>query len=103
MSDEVNIKGIDKSELFAALYDRAKAQGRGFEVYTPAKMSMADARQAVTNATEAISGRIYFDYHNGRVMKVELSGDTLDPWGYDRDNGGGAVQAVVDSLKEGGK
>lgn len=44
------------------------------------------------------SGQNYFDYLHGRVMKIDLAGDELDPWAYDRDNGQGAAQEVVNSL-----
>ena len=32
-------------------------------------------------------------------MKVNLSGDTLDPWGYDRDNGQGTAEDAIDELR----
>lgn len=36
----------------------------------------------------------YFDYLNGRVMKIEIGGDELSARTYDRDNGADAVVAV---------
>lgn len=39
--------------------------------------------------------RIYFDYLQGRVMKVDLAGDELDPRLYDRDNGEGAARRAI--------
>ena len=42
-----------------------------------------------------------FDYLNGRVMKVNLAGDTLNPWGFDRDVGKGAAQSVVEAIRTG--
>ena len=36
-------------------------------------------------------------------MKVDLSGDSFDPWGYDRDNGQGAAKVVVDELRSTGE
>jgi hypothetical protein len=33
----------------------------------------------------------YFDYLKGRVMKIDLSGEMMDTWLYDRDNGQGSV------------
>ena len=48
-------------------------------------------------------GSKYFDYLKGRVMKLDLtSDDEFDPWGYDRDNGRGAAQNVIDALRESG-
>ena len=33
-------------------------------------------------------------------MKIDLSHDQFDEWGYDRDNGPGAAQKVIDKVKE---
>lgn len=41
------------------------------------------------------SGDGYFDYLKGRVMKVSISGDSLDPRLYDRDNGQGAAARAL--------
>ena len=40
----------------------------------------------------------YFDYLNGRVMKIDLSEDMLDPWLYDRDNGEGAAARALTEI-----
>ena len=44
---------------------------------------------------------LFFDYVRGRVIKCDLSGDTLRPGSYNRDNGAGAAEAVVDSVRQG--
>lgn len=46
-------------------------------------------------AEDLLKEQTYFDYLHGRVMKVGLSGDTLDPRLYDRDNGKGAALAAL--------
>lgn len=33
-------------------------------------------------------------------MKIDLDSDELDPYGYDRDNGKGAAESAIKSLKE---
>jgi len=53
----------------------------------------------VEEARELLSQDTYFDYLKGRVMKVDLSGNELDPWGYDRDNGQGRAAEVIESLR----
>lgn len=41
-----------------------------------------------------------FDYLEGRVLKVNLSNDDgFEEWLYDRDNGNGAAQRAIDSIK----
>lgn len=89
----ISIEGLDKADVLAALYDNAKPQGMGFIHYTPAPMTREEAESCLQQTT-------YFDYVKGRVMKVELRTDDLDPWLYDRDNGPGAAKFVIDMLRE---
>lgn len=89
----VNITGLDKAEVLAALYNKSKQQGLGF---------LNAAGQQNTTADEVrhlLETNTYFDYLNGRVLKVDLSKDEFDPWGYDRDNGDGAAQRAIDTIK----
>jgi len=76
----------------AALYNASKPQGMGFMHYDPTPMSVEQAEKLLNQGT-------YFDYLMGRVMKIDLSGDTLEPWLYDRDNGEGAAQKALESLQ----
>lgn len=92
MSD-IDIKGLDKAELLAALYNGAKPQGFGFLQATPDAMTKAEAQQYIDR------GAMDFDYLKGRVMKIDISGDTMEAWLYDRDNGDGAAQKAVDALR----
>lgn len=88
----INLKGLNKAAVLAALYNASKPQGMGFLHYDPTPMSVEEAEALLKQCT-------YFDYLKGRVMKVDLKGDTLDPWGYDRDNGEGAAEAAIQSLQ----
>lgn len=90
--DKISLEGLDKAEVLAALYNASKPQGLGFLHYDPTPMTAEQAKELLKQTT-------YFDYLAGRVMKIDLSGDTLDPWGYDRDNGTGAVAAVIETLR----
>lgn len=86
----INLDGLDKAAILAALYNGARPQGLGFLHYDPTPMTEEEARGL---------GHGYFDYLKGRVMKVDLSGDTLDPWLYDRDNGAGAAERIINGLR----
>lgn len=92
----VSIAGLDKAAVFAALFNGARAQGLGFLQYNPKPMTPAEAQKRFGGRFES------FDYVDGRVMKIDLSGDEFDPWGYDRDNGAGAAQRVIDTLRSTG-
>lgn len=92
----IDITGLDKAVILAALYNAAKPQGLGVLHYTPDDMTRAEAAKIVAN-TEL---QLYFDYIKGRVLKVDLSADMLDPRWYDRDNGAGATARVVASIRK---
>lgn len=89
----VDIKGLNKAEVLAALYNNSKPLGLGFMHFDPMDMTVAEAEEILNQTT-------YFDYLKGRVMKVDLSSDdSFEEWLYDRDNGKGAAQRVIDSLR----
>jgi hypothetical protein len=85
----IDIKDMKKSEVLAKLYNASKPQGLGFLHYIPKPMTNKEAQVYID------SGMDYFDYLNGRVMKVNISGDKLDPRLYDRDNGTGAAARAL--------
>lgn len=91
----IDISKMDKAEVFAALYNAAKSQGMGVIAFsvTPSRMTRGRALEILESTPSK-----YFDYVNGRVMKVDLSGDTLDEWGYDRDNGQGAAARAIEGI-----
>lgn len=84
----INIAGKNKAKILAALYNSARAQGLGFLHLTPEPMTEAQA-------SELLEKTQYFDYLQGRVMKVDLRGDELNPRLYDRDNGQGAAERAL--------
>ena len=88
----LNITGIDKADLLAALYNNSRTQGLGFLSAKPGNMTRDEAAELLKETPR-------FDYLHGRVMKVNLSKDEFDPWLYDRDLGQGAAQRVVEALR----
>ena len=94
MADKIDITGMNKAEVLAALYNNSQPLGLGFLHYDPTPMTIEEANML-------LSERTYFDYIKGRVMKIDLKSDTeLSPFLYDRDNGSGAVANVISGLKE---
>lgn len=109
-SEAVNIEGLDKALVLAALYNRSAPQGMGVLQARPGGFTVDDARAAIAEGDDSkrifgeLAGRrnkeLYFDYLRGRPLKVDLTGDSFDPWGYDRDNGGeGSAQRIIDDLR----
>lgn len=89
----VDIKGLNKAEVLAALYNNSKPLGLGFFHFDAKDMTVAEAEEILKQTTD-------FDYLKGRVMKVNLSSDGgFEEWLYDRDNGNGAAQRAVDALR----
>lgn len=97
---EINIAGIDKSALLQALHAKSKALGMS-RMHDKGNLTLQQC-QEILSRCPVIDGKVfmYFDYLAGRVMKVNISEETLDPYLYDRDNGPGAAQRVVDSLRQ---
>lgn len=91
MGNDINIEGLDKAEVLAALYNASHPLGLGFLHARPEPMTKEEA-------AEALKSQTYFDYLYGRVMKVDLSGDTLRVGLYDRDHGDGAAAKALAPL-----
>ena len=90
----ISLEGLDKAAVVPALYNASKPLGMGFLYYDPLPMTIEEARELLKESVD-------FDYLKGRVMKVYLGGDELDPWGYDRDNGQGAASRAISALVAG--
>lgn len=93
---KVNIAGVDKAELFAALYNNSKPVGMGIIHYDPTPLTKESAQQLMNAGDDTkrmfpgFGGKnLYFDYVKGRPLKVDLSEDEMDTFLYNRDHGRG--------------
>ena len=93
MNDLIDITGLSKAAVLAALYNNSQAQGLGDLHFKPEDMTTQEAQYILD------SGKTYFDYLKGRVLKVDLSEDAFKPFLYDRDLGEGAAARVIGELK----
>ena len=73
------------------LFNASKPQGFGYLQKFKDPMTIEEARELLEDGSR-------FDYVRGRVMKVNLSGDTLKTVLYDRDNGEGAARQALNSM-----
>lgn len=101
----VKIEGLNKAEVLKVLFNNSKIQGfnqQRFEMGLmeyPKDLTTEDAQNILNERIES-GFKLYFDYLNGKVMKIDLTSDIeFDEWGYDRDNGEGAAQKAIDLLK----
>jgi hypothetical protein len=88
----ISIKGLDKAVVLQALHSASKAQSMGFMHFDPKGLSLAECNQVLESDT-------YVDYLQGRVIKVDFSGEEIDPYLFDRDNGTGALERVVSEVR----
>lgn len=103
--DTIDISGIDKAALLAALFNNSAPGGMGFlqAGFGPTVMTVEDAREVIASGHHdpgAPREGLSYDYLFGRPLKSDIGGDTYDPWGYDRDNGGpGTAASIIEKLR----
>ncbi len=88
----IDIGGLDKRKVLKALYDNSKPQGMGFLHFINRDMTLDEAEGLLAQGS-------YFDYLNGRVMKVDLSKNQMNPGLYDRDLGPGAAERAIEQIR----
>lgn len=90
----MDIAGLSKPAVLAALFNASRQQGMGFMDSRGAKpMNEADAAKVIESAG------MYFDYLYGRVMKIAIDTDDIETRLYDRDNGEGAAERAIAPLR----
>jgi len=88
----VNTAGLDNAVVLAALYAGART-GRFATEADPATITVEQARAELDRHPEV-------DYLHKRAIKVRLFGDDgFEAAFYDRVNGEGAAQRIVDALR----
>lgn len=92
---------LTDAEVLVALYNAAKPLGMGWLHYNPEPMTLEEAERELTTGRTYQQNDdglgVYFDYLNGRVMKVRIGEGEFDPRLYDRDNGEGAARAAIEA------
>lgn len=89
----INIGGLDKARVLKALYDNSHQNGFSYlQNQTGGIVTVDDCRERLAQDS-------YVDYFNGRVIKVDFSGDTINERLYDRDCGQGAAARAIDSIR----
>ena len=92
---EIDISGLPKAQVLAALYNASAPQGMGV-------LQAANGPQVmdIQTAEEITRQYLEFDYLFGRPLKVDLSGLSFDPFLFDRDNGGnGTAHKIIELLR----
>lgn len=88
----MNIEGLDKADVLAALFNASRQQGMGFlDARGKESMTVESARYILVTQQS-------FDYLYGRVMKISLDRNEVETRLYDRDNGQGAAESAIAHL-----
>jgi hypothetical protein len=92
----VSIVGLSLAQVLAGLYNAASPFGMGFLQYDPSPLTVKDAENILHQLHN-------FDYLKGRPLKISLDSEfSIDPELYDRDQGYGAAQDVVNEVRHTG-
>ena len=90
----VNISGLDKDVLLQKLWENSKVAG----FFTMHNVPSPEWELEAAKVELREDG--YADYIQGRLMKVNIyKSDEVNPSGYDRDNGAGKFQEVVNEMR----
>jgi hypothetical protein len=93
----IDIRGIDKAELLAALHNGTQAVGYGILHDLKRDITVEEARKDWENMQRRGFGT--FDYYHGRPLKVSLAGDVMFTFAYDRDAGPGTAERIIAALR----
>ncbi len=88
----MKIKEEDKPKILAALFNHSRPLGMGFLHY------QSDHQMDKKEAKDLLSETKFFDYLEGRVMKLDFSTLELDTWLYNRDNGDNAAENIIKEI-----
>lgn len=88
----MNISGLDKALVLAALYNNAKIQGKS-ALDLVGDVPMENAQNYLETRSPDL------DCLNGRKMKIDLSFDEVDTSRYNYYNGEDAAEQAVDSIR----
>jgi len=102
---KIDIKGIDKADLLAALYNNASPLGMGFlqargQMSREGAVKLMETGDDTSRMFPGTKRHMYFDYVYGRPLKVNLAGDELETSLYNRDWGKDAAEQIVESLRK---
>ena len=85
----IDLRGLDKAEVLVALHVTARPSSFSRRFWKPEPMSLEAARHLLAERTQ-------FDYIASREMHLELGGDELHTWAYDKANGFGSARQALE-------
>jgi hypothetical protein len=100
VSSTIYIGDLPKGDVLAALYNAAKIhpEYQDFARAFPAQLTNARGARII-GYVDKLNPLLHFTQLGGRMLKIDLATDYLNPSSYDRENGEGAAQAVISRLR----
>lgn len=93
----VNVAGLDRAAVLAALYNNSSAPGLAALHEGPDQITADQARERMAG------GETGYNYFWGRYLKVEFEGDLMEGGFYDNFIGSaGSAERVIANLRETG-
>lgn len=91
----MNIENLSKPKILAALFNAANPLGLGFLHYRPEHIMDEN------EANELLKNQTWFDYLEGRIMKIKLTSETteLNTALYNRNNGENAAENAIATIQ----
>lgn len=104
---KISIAGLDRAAVLAALHNHTRAIGLGALHDLHRDMTVDEAKAIIERGHDsaAMFGKrpsepqLYFDYVQGRPLKIDITGDEFDPWLYDRDAGEGRAAKAIATIR----
>ena len=97
MAEKVDISGLNKVDLLEALWNNAQSaiyyQRYEFGIGNDRPPSFSRDGEEISDVKK------YIDYFDGRCIRTDISGDSANPSGYDKEWGQGAFRRVVDGTR----
>lgn len=102
-ASNVNIEGLSKAAVLAALYNASYPFGMGAlqAKNGPEIMSEEYAQELIESGEAApyTGMKLVFDYVYGRRLRANLSGDSFDPNEFDKNYGQYAAYTAIEQLR----
>ena len=90
---DINIEGLCKGAVLAALYNNTRPVGMG--MLNPRCYDFMTEEEGLKHIEE----RVYFDYLQGRPIKIDFSNDSIYVRNYDRDCGAIKAKTIIEKLR----
>ena len=95
MADQIDISMFDNDFLKLSLFQMLGNNSTNKSNFITEDMDLTQHDLALRCIKKG-----YIDRFNGRVLKMDLRGPTLDGRLYDRDNGNGAAERIVKFIRD---